>query len=473
MLVGVLRLRAELRTLVTLALPLSLAQLAQNAMGFVDTLMVGRLGPTSLAGLALGASTLSTVYIILMAILLAVAPLVAQAVGARRQEEPGQVAAQALLLALLLSVPGILLFLFIEPVFIALGLPNSSVGPATAYLKAVAPGLPFALGFVALRGLLEGHGDARPILYMALAGVALNVFLNDMFIFGRYGLPAFGVVGVGLTTASVYILMFVAAALLVRKKYRQHAVFAQVRKLDGRRMREILRIGLPISAMLGLEVSTFTITAFLMGGFGDNVLAGHQIAAQSASMMFMIPLGIATATAVLVGQAAGRKDPAGVLRAGRLGIGLAALFMCLSALLFYLAPRFVIGLYVDIDLEQNLELVRYATSFLMIAAMFQVVDGIQVTAQGALRGLKDTRVPMVMTLVAYWLVGMALGLVLTYVVGIGPRGLWFGLVAGLGTAAVLLVIRFGRLSGRIASSGWLDMVAGAAIEPVPAQDGKG
>ncbi len=462
MLVGVLRLRAELRTLVTLALPLSFAQLAQNSMGFVDTLMVGRLGPTSLAGLALGGAALSTVYMILMGILLAVAPLVAQAVGAREELEPGKVAAQALLLAFALSVPGIVIFLVIEPVLNAAGLPASSVGPASAYLRAVAPGLPFALGFVALRGLLEGHGDARPILYMAVAGVGLNVFLNNMFIFGRFGMPAFGVVGVGLTTATVWALMFVGAVMLVRAKYREQAVFANLRSIDFARMREILRVGLPISVMIGLEASTFTGTSFLMGGFGDSVLAGHQIASQSASMMFMIPLGIATATAVLVGQAAGRRDPAGVLRAGRLGIGLAAVFMSLSALLFWLAPRFVIGLYVDADLPQNGELVRYAAMFLMSAAMFQVVDGIQVTAQGALRGLKDTRVPMVLTIVAYWLVGMTLGLVLTYVFGVGPRGLWFGLVAGLGTAAVLLVIRFSRLSGRIASTQWLDQQLGPA-----------
>lgn len=454
MLSRVSRIGSELRQLVTLALPLSLAQLAHSGMGFVDTLFVGRLGPSALAGLALGSTVYFTIFNVLMAVLLAVAPLVAQAVGAGRNREPGRVAGQALLLALGLAVPGAVLFLSAEPILLLAGLPESSVTLAGAYLRAITPGLPFALGFVALRGMLEGHGDARPILIMALAGVGLNVFLNDMLIFGRYGLPPFGVTGVGLTTAAVYTLMFAGATWLVRRKYREQAVFAHMLRFDPERLREILRVGWPISAMLGLEVSAFSVTTFVLGGFGDAVLAGHQIAMQSSSMAFMIPLGIATATGVLVGQAAGRRDPHGVRRAGSMGIALAALFMCLTALLFWLAPRVVIGLFVDLDSPGNLTLVQHATTFLAIAAMFQIVDGMQVTAQGALRGLKDTRVPMLLTLVAYWCVGIASGLLLTFVAGVGPRGMWFGLVAGLGVAALLLVVRFSRLSGRTPSGRW-------------------
>lgn len=457
---GVPRLGSELRKLVALALPLSLAQLAQSGMSFVDTLFVGRLGPTSLAGLALGSTVFFTVFNVLMAVLLAVAPLVAHSIGARREREPGLITGQALLLAVVLALPGMAIFFNAGPLLTLLGLPASSVEPAAAYLRAITPGLPFALGFVALRGLLEGHGDARPILLMALAGVGLNVFINDTLIFGRYGLPAFGIVGVGVTTAAVYALLFVAATVLVRRKYRHQAAFASMRRLDRTRLSEIVRVGWPISIMLGLEVSAFSVATFVLGGFGDSVLAGHQIAMQSSSMTFMIPLGIATATAVLVGQAAGRRDPEGVRRAGALGIGLSISFMSLSALLFWLAPHVVIGLFVDLNAPENLELVGYAATFLAIAAMFQIVDGMQVTAQGALRGLKDTRVPMLLTLVAYWFVGIASGLILTHVVGIGPRGMWFGLVAGLAVAALLLVLRFSRLSGRTASAARLPRVAG-------------
>ncbi len=448
MLSGVPLLGPEVRKLLTLALPLAVAQLAQNAMGFVDTLMVGRLGPTALAGMALGATTFSTLFVILMAVLLAVSPLVAHAVGARREGEPARITRQALLMALLLSLPGMAACFATEPLLHALGLPTGAANLAGEYLRAVALGLPFALGFMALRGFYEGQGDARPILVIALGGVALNVFFNDMLVFGRYGLPALGVAGTGYATTLVYLAMFGAVALLARWRYAGAALFRGFSKVEPRIIREILRLGWPISITLGLEVGLFSVTSFVMGGFGDAVLAGHQIAMQSSSMTFMIPLGIATATAVLVGQAAGRGDPAAVRRAGLLGIKLATGFMCLSALLFWLAPRFVIGLYVDVADPVNAALIGHAVSFLAIAAMFQLVDGMQVAAAGALRGLKDTRVPMFLTLVAYWGVGLVSGLILAFGLGFGPRGLWFGLVAGLSVAALLLTSRFLRFSRR-------------------------
>lgn len=448
MLSGVSRLGVELKKLLSLALPLALAQLAQNGMSFVDTLMVGRLGPAPLAGMALGATVFNIVFIVLMAILLSVSPIVAQAIGARRREEPGVVTGQALLLAAALSVPGLVVFFSSKPLLLAAGLPAGTAGLAADYLRAVGPGLPFALGFVAFRGLFEGHGDARPILFMALLGVGVNVVLNNALIYGHLGLPRLGMVGTGYATSIVYLLLFVLAALLVRRRYGAQAVFASMRFIDRAKMAELLRVGWPISAMLGLESGLFALTGVLMAGFGDAVLAGHQIAMQSASMAFMIPLGIATATAVRVGQSAGAGDLDGVRRSGWLGVGLATLFMSCTALLFWLAPRAVIGLYIDLADPQNGSLLGYAAVFLAIAALFQVVDGIQVTAQGALRGLKDTRIPMLMTLVAYWLVGVPLGLYLSFVLQIGPRGLWFGMVAGLGVAALLLVLRFRRLTRR-------------------------
>lgn len=455
MLSGVLKTGAkgELRKLVSLALPLSLAHLAQTGMSFVDTLMVGRLGPTELAALALGATTFSTVNVILMAVLLSVSPLVAQALGAKREQEPGRITAQALYLAVLLAALGIVVFYSMKPVLSAVGLPPASVELAADYLKAVAFGLPFTLGFVALRGLLEGHGDARPILLMALMGVGVNVFLNDALIFGKYGLPELGMVGTGYATAVVYLLLFLGGVALVRVRYPQQRVFTELRRLDLPLLREIVRLGWPISIMLGMEVGAFSVTSFLMGGFGDAVLAGHQIAIQSSSMTFMIPLGIAAATAVRVGHAAGRGDAAGIRVAGFLGIMLGTLFMLLTAALYRFAPGVVIGLYVDRGAPGNQELIGYATTFLGIAALFQVVDGVQVTAQGALRGLKDTRIPMFLTLIAYWLVGISSGLTLTYVLGLGPRGLWFGLVVGLSLAAVMLVVRFTLLTRGSGASG--------------------
>lgn len=437
---------SELVKLARLAIPLSLAHLAQTGMSFVDTAMVGRLGPQELAALALGATTFATVNIVLMAVLLAVSPLVAQAVGGRRVGEPGRVTSQALYLAFGLSLVGVTLFYVAEPLLLAAGLPPATVSLAASYLKAVAFGFPFTLGFVALRGLLEGHGDAAPILYLAIAGVGVNVFLNDALMFGRYGLPELGMVGTGYATAVVYFLLFLGGVLLVRWRYRGEAVFSGLARFDTKTTLEIVRLGLPIAVMLGLESGTFSLTSFLMGRFGDVVLAGHQIAIQSASMTFMIPLGVGAAAAVRVGHAAGRGSDRGVKLAGYLGVGIAAVFMILTALLYRFAPRLVIGLYVDLADPQNLDVIAYATTFLAIAALFQVVDGVQVTTQGALRGIKDTRVPMLITIVAYWLLGVTPGLLMTYVLGVGPRGLWFGLALGLGAAAVMLILRFAHLT---------------------------
>lgn len=464
MLSGVLGLRrSELTTLLGLALPLVLAQLAQNGMSFVDTVMVGRLGPSSLAGLALGATLFSSVLVISMAVMLAVAPLVAQAVGAKRRGEAGRVTGQALWLAAALSVPGLLFFYNVTPLLEALGTAPATVALASGYLRAVGFGFPFALGFVALRGFLEGHGHARPIMFIAIGGVGLNVFLNDALIFGHSGFPRLGMVGSGYATALVYFSLFVAGALLVGSAYREERIFAALRHLDLKIVGELFRLGWPISVTLGFEIGLFSVTTLLMGRFGDAVLAGHQIALQSASTAFMVPLGVSIATGVLVGQAAGRGDRDAVRRMGVLGIALGTAFMVLTALIFWFAPRLVMSLYLNLNDPINAGLIGYAASFLLIAGMFQVVDGLQVTAQGALRGLKDTRVPMLLTLVAYWLVGFPVGLLLAFTFGLGARGLWFGMVAGLAAAAVLLSLRFAH-SARNAAIGRVATDLEAAVD---------
>lgn len=434
----------ELKQLLVVAAPLVLAQLAQNGMSFVDTLMVGRLGTTALAGIALGSTILSTVFIMCAAVLLSVGPQVAQAVGARRFDDAGRAARQGLWLALLISVPGIVIFANAGALLRAAGMDPTTAGAAAGYLRAVAFGFPAAVGFTAMRGFLEGHGDTRPIMFIALAGVGLNVFANDTLIFGRYGFPALGLVGTGYATSIVYTFMFALAAALVSWRYGRYRVFAGMRTPDWSTMVELFRVGWPISLTLGFEVGLFSAAALVMGRFGESALAGHQIALQSASMAFMVPLGVAIATGVRVGQAAGRQDASGVRRAGSLGIVVAAAFMVMTATVFWTAPRFVIGLYLRLDDPANAATIGFAVRFLAIAGLFQVADGIQVAASGALRGLKDTRVPMLLTLVAYWLFGLPVGLALAFPLGVGPRGLWLGLAAALALAAVLLTVRFAR-----------------------------
>lgn len=441
--------RNEIAVLSRLALPLVLAQLAQNGMGVVDALMVGRLGAGSLAAIALGNITFTLVMIVLMAVLLAVGPMVAQAHGARRPEDAARATRQGLWLAVGLSVPALVLFHQARPLLLLAGQEPATATAAAAYLKAVAWGLPFSLVLTALRGFLEGHGDTRPILVAATLGVGLNVVANDVLMYGRLGLPRLGLVGTGYATAIVYATMALGIAAYLRARYRTHRLFGAIRQPDPATLLEILRIGWPIAVTLGFEAGLFTLTTLLVGRFGDAALAGHQIAMQTASTTFMVPLGISIATGVRVGQAVGRGDAPGVARAGGSGIAMSALFMAAAAVMFWTVPDAVIGLFLPVRDPANAEVVRYARSFLAIAGVFQVFDGTQVCAAGALRGLKDTRRPMVLTLVAYWFVGVPFGVWLAFGAGIGPTGMWFGLVAGLGVAAALLATRFGLVLRRV------------------------
>ena len=452
-------LRRELMQLSVLAGPLVLAQLAQMSMGFVDTLMAGRLGPDALAGIALGSVVLGFVTIVSMGVLFSVAPSVSQAHGAGRSSEAARAARQGLWLAAGLALPGIALFQVATPLLIAAGQDPATAELAGAYLRAVSPGLLPSLALVALRGFLEGLGDARPIMTILLAGVALNVVADQAFMFGRWGAPALGLVGTGVATTLVYTTMALAAALYVALRYRSYRVLRGLRRPDPVVLRDLIRVGWPIGVTLGFEAGLFSATALLMGLFGREALAGHQIAIQAASITFMLPVGLSIATGVRVGQAAGRQDLAAVRRAGVAGILAAATVMLGTAALFRFAPGLVVAAFLDVGDPRNAEVIRYATTFLGLAAAFQVVDGIQVAASGALRGLRDTRVPMVISLVAYWALGMTTSLALGFLAGFGGRGLWAGLVVGLGTAAILLTRRFLRMSAP--SSATVDAVPGS------------
>ncbi|HEX7040129.1 MAG TPA: MATE family efflux transporter [Trueperaceae bacterium] len=437
----------ELRSLLVVAAPLVLAQVAQNGMSFVDTVMVGRLGAGPLAGLALGAVAFNFVYLLTMALVMAVSPVVAQAVGAGRHADGARTLRHGLVLALALSLPVALLVANLSPLLSLLRQEAGVVAAADEYLGAVAFGLPGALAFVALRGFLEGNGQTRPIMFVAGAGVLVNAGLNELLIFGRLGLPALGLVGAGVATAVTYSLMAVGAALVVSCGYGSLRVFRGWR-LEGRVLRELLALGWPMSLSLGFEAGLFSATALVMGVFGEGPLAGHQVAMQTASLSFMVPLGVGIATSVRVGQAAGRGDRDGVRRAGWTGVAVAASFMCLTAALYILAPRLVTAVYLDVNDPANAVVVGWAATFLSLAGAFQLFDGVQVAAVGALRGLKDTRAPMLITLLSYWIVGFPLGLICAFWLDLGPRGMWYGLIASLVLAAVLLSLRFRALTGR-------------------------
>ncbi len=436
----------EMRATVRLAGPVVGAQLAQMSMGFVDTVMVGRLGPEALAGVALGNTVFFFLLVVCMGVVQAVGPMVAQAHGAGEAGPVARSVRQGLWLAAGLAVPAMLLLWNMAPLLQAAGQEPATIARAEGYLRAIMWGFPAALAFMALRSFVEGLGRPLPVTLIAACGVGVNVAANYALMYGAGPLPALGLVGTGWASTMVFWFLFVALAVFVQRAapYRDYRVFARLRSPDPAYFRALFRIGWPMGVSSGIEAGLFMMTALMVGTLGATALAAHQVAIQCASFVFMVPLGIGIAASVRVGQAAGRADGPGVRSAGYTGILLAAVAMACSAVLFWTIPEAIVGLYLDTDAPANAEVVALAVVLLGVAAVFQVFDGVQVASAGALGGLKDTRVPMLIALVTYWGVGLAAGYVLGLARGGGAPGLWWGLVLGLAAASVLLVARFRR-----------------------------
>lgn len=444
--------RNELKATALLAGPVVAAQLAQMSMGFIDTVMVGRLGPEALAGVALGHTLFFFLFVVCAGVIAAVGPMVSQAYGAGEHEPITRSVRQGLWLALVLAIPVMVILWQAGPLLRLLGQEEVAAAEAAGYLRAIMwGGLPL-LAFASLRSFVEGLARPLPVTAITAAGVVLNIGANYVLMFGAFGVPALGIVGTGWASTIVYWFMLGALALFVYRvePFRDFPVFSGLRSPDPAYFRELFRIGWPIGVTFGIESGLFMITAMMMGWLGTTALAAHQIALQCAAFTFMVPLGIGIATSVRTGQAAGRRAPAAVRRAGLSGIFLATLFMTGAAVLFWTMPETIVSLYIDAGAAENVPVAELAATLLGIAAVFQLFDGLQVAAAGALRGLKDTRMPMVIGLVAYWGVGLSLGYVLGFVEEGGAPGLWWGLVAGLTVAAVLLTVRFMRQTVEVA-----------------------
>lgn len=438
----------EVRSTLRLAGPVILAQLAQMSMGLADTVMVGRLGKDALASVALGNTVFMFLLIMSMGVVMAVGPMVSQAYGAGEREPIGRSVRQGFWLGACLAVPATILVWKLGPILRAMGQPDLVVDGTVGYLHAVVWGfLPF-LWFMALRSFVEGISRPLPVTVIALTGVVLNVTLNYILMYGKLGLPAFGIVGTGIATAITYWYLFTMLALFVRheKHLAGFRIFERMGRPDPRYFRQLFQIGWPIGLTLGIESGLFTTTALLIGLLGATSLAAHQVALQCAAFAFMVPLGVGIATSVRVGQAAGRGDRISVRRAGFTGVILAAAFMSCTAVAFWAAPHAIIGAFLDLGDAQNAEVVELAVTLLGVAAVFQIFDGVQVSAAGALRGLKDTRRPMLIGFFSYWMIGLSSGVVFGFVMERGALGMWWGLVLGLAAAAVLLTLRFKKMT---------------------------
>ena len=429
-----------------LGLPVIASQLLQMSMGFVDTVMAGNLSPKALAAVAVGSSLLNPIYIFLLGILMAINPVVAQLFGGRQIKQIGKNVRQGLWLSQLLAWPAFFLVRNLKPLLLLIKVEPAIIPVAQGYMDAISWGLPFISAYMALRFFNEAIGATKPGMYFALLGVVFNIAGNFVFMYGYLGFPAMGAVGTGWASALVAVIMFLGMLIYTarRQSYKRFGIFEKLGRPSLDIFRELIHIGLPNGMSAFLEVSMFALVTLIMGSIGTLAVAGHQIAINFCSITFMLPFGLSTAITIRIGHAIGRKNPHQARFSGLVGIGMSVMIMTCTALVMWLMPNLVAHLY-----TQDQDVIVVAVSLLHVAAIFQISDGLQVSGLGALRGLKDTRIPMIVNLIAYWIIGLPLGYLLGIVLNMGPRGLWFGLVAGLTMAAILHNSRFWILTNHI------------------------
>lgn len=430
---------AELRALLPVALPLAGANLAQMAMGLTNTIMVGHLGGAALSAAGLGGGIYFTIVIVSQGVLTAVAPLAARAIGARDHGAAGQVAAAGLILAAAAAVPIVAILSAIGRLFAAIGYDPALAGEIGRYLAAIRWAAPGFLAFGVLRALLAAAFRARIVMVVLLLGIPANAALNWALIFGHCGMPAWGIAGSGWATAIIQSLMALglAAVLLIAPLHTPIGLSPLVLDQIG----QILRLGLPIGGIIALESGVFMTTGILMGLLGTDALGAHQLVLNFAGLCFMVPLGIGQAATVRVAHALGADMPAAASRSAVVALVLGASFMGATAALMWTAPLAIAGVYVNIGDPANRGLVAIALRLLAIAALFQIFDGVQTIAAGALRGYRDTAVPMALAAIGYWGIGFAGGWALAFPLGYGATGLWCGLALGLAVVALFLTAR--------------------------------
>ena len=432
---------AEILRTLQLAIPVVVGMVASFSMNFVDTVMAGRLPDKeiALAGIATGGAIWSAVVMFVLGVLMAIQPVVAQVDGAGNRAEGGAAARQGMWIALAVSIPFVLILRSGGHMLQWMAVGADIIPTAVKYMDAISWGAPAICLLLMLRFFSEGSGYTRPTMYMGLLGIMLNVPLNYILMFGKFGLPQLGAQGCGYATSIVTW----AQLLMIFFYIRWHAHFKEFelfRRWDWPQWQEILkllRIGLPIGTTIFVEGSLFIGAALLIARLGALPASAHLIAINYSALMFMVPLGVASAVTTRVGNALGRGEPEAARYAGLIGLLIVLFTQTLSAASMLLIPGFIVKIYTN-----DLAITSIAVSLLFYSAIFQYADGIQICAAGALRGLKDTVVPMFINIVAYLLVGLSVGYYLTFNKAMGPAGMWIGMIIGLSIVAVLLLGRF-------------------------------
>jgi multidrug resistance protein, MATE family len=434
----------EFRPMLRLAAPLALTELGWLAMGFVDTVMVGRLpdSATAIGAVSLGSTLFYAIGIFGSGTMLGLDTLVAQAYGARRLEECHRIMWNALYFACASTPLLMAAILAVVPLFPRFGLSPELVAQTLPFLKALVwSTLPLALYF-ALRRYLQSMHIVKPVAFALVSANLVNLAGNWALVYGHLGFRAYGVAGSGWSTciSRTYMVLVLALAVVYYDRKRNSGLWIASRRLELWRIRELLRLGLPAALQLLLEIGAFATATFLIGRLGAVQLAGHQIALNVASFTYMVPLGVGSAAAIRVGHAVGARDSHGAARAGWMALLFGAGFMACSGLTLFLFARPIARIYTP-----ELEVINAGAMLLVVAAIFQLFDGLQVVATGALRGAGNTRVPMLVNLLGYWAIGLPLGAYLCFRRGGGAVGMWVGLCLALVLIGIVLVGVWSRL----------------------------
>lgn len=424
---------------IKLSLPLIISQIAVVAMTFVDTVMSGRLGPVTLAAVAVGSSLWAAAILFVFGILMAIPPVISEMDGANKHHDVAPFFRQALWLALILGLIFTGVILLLDPLFTLFNTQAEVIPEAEAYLHALAWGvLPLSF-FIAFRYLADGLSITKTTMYVSFLGLFLNIPLNYILMFGKLGFPALGAQGCGYATAIVITVQMLAYIIIVHrhKVIGSYQIFNQFDPPDWQAIMRFFKLGFPIGMSMFAEVGFFSVITLLASSLTTEIVAAHQIALNFSSLLFMVPLGLSMGITIRVGNAVGRNNPIDIKHAGYYGIGLVLITQLLAASLVLLFAPQIVSLY-----TRDATVGAIAVSLLFYAAVFQLSDGIQVATAGALRGIKDMHFIMLSSLFSFWILGFVTSWYLCFEQGMGAAGLWIGIIVGLTAAAVLNSLRF-------------------------------
>lgn len=429
----------ELRQIAKIALPIIAAQLLQMSMGVVDTVMAGRIDALSIAAIALGSSIWFFVILVGIGVLAAITPIIAQHIGANNHPLIREELRQGIWLSLAVSICLIALIALVASAMPALGVEAEIIPAAHDYILWLSWSLPFSCLYLVPRYFNEANSNTMPMMWIQMAILPVNILGNYLFMFGNFGFPEMGASGAALSTGIAQFLGFVALYIYTLKtpRYQEYDLRKRMTPPNWAHIFSLVKLGLPISVALAMESGLFTATALLVGRFGVDAAAGHQIAINVASLSFMVPLGVSMALTVRVGKAIGARQHHTAKKRGQLGILMCGMITLSSAIMLWLLGEDIARLYTN-----DTVVIGIATQLLGMAALFQMVDGLKIGAVGVLRGFKDTTIPMLVAIFCYWVIGMGTALWFGVFGTMGPAGIWLGLVTGLFFAAIALNYRF-------------------------------